>query len=169
MKQAITLLGSTGSIGRQTLDVCRQMGIQVAALAAHHSVDQLEEQVREFKPGLAVLYDIDAALELAKRLAGLPVRVSYGMEGLVEAASLPETGPLPPDRTGRPRRARDLSDHRRSALFPDKASGRFFPKQPPYIFPARPGRSQRLSRSQTGRPNQAKANNRTREAPALQR
>lgn len=94
MKQAITLLGSTGSIGRQTLDVCRQMGIQVAALAAHHNVDQMEEQVREFKPGLAVLYDIDAALELAKRLAGLPVRVSYGMEGLVEAASLPETGTL---------------------------------------------------------------------------
>lgn len=88
MKKAITLLGSTGSIGRQTLDVCRQMGIRVEALAAHHSVDQLEEQVREFKPNLAVLYDMDAALELAKRLAGLPVRVSYGMEGLVEAASL---------------------------------------------------------------------------------
>ena len=88
MKKAITLLGSTGSIGRQTLDVCRQMGIRVEALAAHHSVDQLEEQVREFKPNLAVLYDMDAALELAKRLAGLPVWVSYGMEGLVEAASL---------------------------------------------------------------------------------
>ena len=92
MEKAITLLGSTGSIGRQTLEVCNQMGIRVAALAAHHSVDLLEQQVREFHPDLAVLYDIDAALDLAKRLKGLPVRVVYGMEGLVEAASLPESG-----------------------------------------------------------------------------
>ena len=92
MKNAITLLGSTGSIGRQTLEVCAQMGVRVAALAAHHSVDLLERQVREFHPDLAVLYDMDAALELAKRLKGLPVRVAYGMEGLVEAASLPESG-----------------------------------------------------------------------------
>ena len=92
MEKAITLLGSTGSIGRQTLEVCNQMGIRVAALAAHHSVDLLEQQVREFHPDLAVLYDIDAALDLAKRLKGLPVRVAYGMEGLVEAASLPESG-----------------------------------------------------------------------------
>lgn len=92
MKNAITLLGSTGSIGRQTLDVCRQMGIPVAALAAHHSVDLLEKQVREFRPALAVLYDIDAAMELARRVSGLPVRVAYGMEGLAEAASLPESG-----------------------------------------------------------------------------
>ena len=76
MENAITLLGSTGSIGRQTLDVCRQMGIRVEALAAHHSVDLLEQQVREFCPGLAVLYDMEAALELARRRAGLPVRVA---------------------------------------------------------------------------------------------
>ena len=56
MKNTITLLGSTGSIGRQTLDVCRQMEIPVAALAAHHSVDLLEKQIREFHPTLAVLY-----------------------------------------------------------------------------------------------------------------
>ena len=92
MKNAITLLGSTGSIGRQTLDVCRQMEIPVAALAAHHSVDLLEKQIREFHPALAVLYDIDAAMELARRVSGLPVRVAYGMEGLIEAASLPESG-----------------------------------------------------------------------------
>ena len=92
MKQAITVLGSTGSIGRQTLDVCRQMGLRVEALAACRSVDLLEEQVREFCPRLAVLSDMDAAAELARRLSGLPVRVAYGMEGLVEAASLPESG-----------------------------------------------------------------------------
>ena len=92
MKNSITLLGSTGSIGRQTLDVCRQMGIPVAALAAHHSVDLLEEQVREFHPPLAVLYDMDAAMELARRVSDLPVRVAYGMEGLIEAASLAESG-----------------------------------------------------------------------------
>ncbi len=92
MKNAITLLGSTGSIGRQTLDVCRQMEIPVAALAAHHSVDLLEKQIREFQPTLAVLYDIDAAMELARRVSDLPVRVAYGMEGLIEAASLSESG-----------------------------------------------------------------------------
>ncbi len=92
MKNAITLLGSTGSIGRQTLDVCRQMEIPVAALAAHHSVDLLEKQIREFHPTLAVLYDIDAAMELARRVSDLPVRVAYGMEGLIEAASLSESG-----------------------------------------------------------------------------
>ena len=92
MKNAITLLGSTGSIGRQTLDVCRQMEIPVAALAAHHSVDLLEKQIREFHPALAVLYDIDAAMELARRVSDLPVRVAYGMEGLIEAASLSESG-----------------------------------------------------------------------------
>ena len=92
MKNTITLLGSTGSIGRQTLDVCRQMEIPVAALAAHHSVDLLEKQIREFHPALAVLYDIDAAMELARRVSDLPVRVAYGMEGLIEAASLSESG-----------------------------------------------------------------------------
>ena len=92
MKNTITLLGSTGSIGRQTLDVCRQMEIPVVALAAHHSVDLLEKQIREFHPTLAVLYDIGAAMELARRVSDLPVRVAYGMEGLIEAASLSESG-----------------------------------------------------------------------------
>ena len=92
MENAITVLGSTGSIGRQTLEVCAQQGLPVAALAAHRSVDLLEEQVRVFRPSLAVLCDMDAALELARRLKGLPVQVAYGLEGLVEAASLPESG-----------------------------------------------------------------------------
>ena len=92
MTETISLLGSTGSIGRQTLDVCREQGIRVAALAAGSSVDLLEAQAREFSPRLAVLYDMDAALELANRLKGLDIEVAYGLEGLRRAASLPESG-----------------------------------------------------------------------------
>ena len=92
MTETISLLGSTGSIGRQTLDVCREQGIRVAALAAGRSVDLLEAQAREFRPRLAVLYDMDAALELANRLKGLDIEVAYGLEGLRRAASLPESG-----------------------------------------------------------------------------
>ena len=92
MTETISLLGSTGSIGRQTLDVCREQGIRVAALAAGRSVDLLEAQAREFSPRLAVLYDMDAALELANRLKGLDIEVAYGLEGLRRAASLPESG-----------------------------------------------------------------------------
>ena len=90
MKRTISLLGSTGSIGRQTLEVARELGLSVAALAARSSLDLLERQAREFRPRLVVLYEMDAALELARRLSGLPVRVAYGMEGLLEAAALEE-------------------------------------------------------------------------------
>lgn len=90
MKRTISLLGSTGSIGRQTLEVVRQLGWPVAALAARENVELLERQVREFSPQLAVLYDMQAAMELARRLSDLPVRVAYGMEGLLEAAALDE-------------------------------------------------------------------------------
>ncbi len=92
MTETLSLLGSTGSIGRQTLDVCREQGIRVAALAAGRSVDLLEAQAREFSPRLAVLYDMDAALELANRLKGLDIEVAYGLEGLRRTASLPESG-----------------------------------------------------------------------------
>ncbi len=90
MKRTISVLGSTGSIGRQTLEVARQLKLPVAALAAKSSVDLLERQVREFHPKLAVLYDMEAAMELVRRLAGFPTRVAYGMEGLLEAASMDE-------------------------------------------------------------------------------
>ena len=92
MTETISLLGSTGSIGRQTLDVCREQGIRVAVLAAHSNTQLLEAQAREFSPRLAVLYDMDAALELANRLKGLDIEVAYGLEGLRRAASLPESG-----------------------------------------------------------------------------
>ena len=61
MTKTISLLGSTGSIGRQTLEVVRELGLQVAALTASTQVDLMEQQIREFHPALAVMYDRDAA------------------------------------------------------------------------------------------------------------
>lgn len=89
MKRNISILGSTGSIGRQSLDVIAACGMGVAALTANSSVELMEEQVRKFKPELAVLMDENAAEELRIRLADTDTRVASGMEGLIEAASLP--------------------------------------------------------------------------------
>lgn len=91
MTKVISLLGATGSIGRQTLQVARELGLGVAALTANRQVDLLEQQVREFRPDLAVLYDCEAARVLRERLRDLPeVRVAEGPEGLLEAAQLPQ-------------------------------------------------------------------------------
>ncbi|MCC8076517.1 MAG: 1-deoxy-D-xylulose-5-phosphate reductoisomerase [Clostridiales bacterium] len=88
--RTISLLGSTGSIGRQSLDVIAASGMSVAALTANRSVDLLEQQARQFHPRLVVCYDPAAAAELKIRLADTDVRVASGMEGLLEAATLPE-------------------------------------------------------------------------------
>lgn len=88
--KTISILGSTGSIGRQTLDVVENLGITVAALAAHSGVDRLEEQCRRFRPGTAVLVDEKAAADLKVRLADTPTKVWGGAEALCEAAALPE-------------------------------------------------------------------------------
>ncbi|MCD7829290.1 MAG: 1-deoxy-D-xylulose-5-phosphate reductoisomerase [Clostridiales bacterium] len=88
--RTISLLGSTGSIGRQSLDVIAACGMSVAALTANRSVDLLEQQARQFHPRLAVCYDPAAAAELKIRLADTDVRVASGVEGLLEAATLPE-------------------------------------------------------------------------------
>ena len=86
----ISVLGSTGSIGTQTLQVVRNnKDIHVAALAAGSNVDLIEQQIREFRPELAVLWEEKKAEELKLRVADLDVKVSWGMEGLVEAASIP--------------------------------------------------------------------------------
>ena len=86
----ISVLGSTGSIGTQTLQVVRNnKDIHVAALAAGSNVDLIEQQIREFRPELAVLWEEKKAEELKFRVADLDVKVSWGMEGLVEAASIP--------------------------------------------------------------------------------
>ena len=89
MKRNISILGSTGSIGRQSLDVIAACGMRVAALTANSNVELMEQQVRQFKPELAVLMDEKAAAELRLRLADTDTRVASGMEGLIEAASIP--------------------------------------------------------------------------------
>ena len=89
-KRSLVLLGSTGSIGRQTLDVAEQAGYRVDVLAAHSSVQALEAQIRRFSPHTAVMYDEAAAADLRVRVADLPVRVLSGMEGLCTAAADPD-------------------------------------------------------------------------------
>ena len=84
----IALLGSTGSIGNQTLDVVRNQGdIQVTAMAAGSNIALLEKQIREFHPSIAAVWDEKKALELKAKVADLPVKVVSGMDGLLEAAT----------------------------------------------------------------------------------
>lgn len=90
MKRCLSILGSTGSIGTQTLDVVRRLHVKVCALAANRNIRLLEEQIREFRPALAAVFNESAARELKTAVADLPVRVVSGMEGLCEAASLSE-------------------------------------------------------------------------------
>ncbi len=91
MTKTLSLLGSTGSIGRQTLDICLERGIRVEALTAHSNIALLEQQTRQFRPRLVVVYEQTAAKELSQRLSDMDVRVAWGMDGLIEAASLPES------------------------------------------------------------------------------
>ena len=90
MTKTITILGSTGSIGRQTLSVADELGLRVAALTAERNVDLMEAQCRKYRPKLAVLADEAAAEELKVRLADMNIRVLAGAEALCEAAALPE-------------------------------------------------------------------------------
>ncbi len=86
----LVILGSTGSIGTQTLDIVRgnKEDLSVTALAAGRNVSLMEEQIREFAPRLAVLFDEKAAEELKTRISDTGCRVVSGMDGLIEAASL---------------------------------------------------------------------------------
>ena len=89
MVNCISILGSTGSIGRQSLDVVRMHPeIRVAALTAGSSLELLSQQCREFRPELAVVATEEGAKALKEMLRDIPVRVSFGMEGLLEAATL---------------------------------------------------------------------------------
>ncbi len=90
MKQ-IAILGSTGSIGTQTLEVVRANGdIRVISLAAGSNIARLEEQIREFSPKVVCVWQEEQARELKRRVADLPVKIVSGMEGLLEAATVPE-------------------------------------------------------------------------------
>lgn len=87
----IAILGSTGSIGTQTLDVVRKNNdLRVVAVSAGRSVEKLEEQIREFHPLLAAVWDEKAAEDLKIRIADTTTKVVSGMDGLLELASMPE-------------------------------------------------------------------------------
>ena len=90
MTKTMVILGSTGSIGRQTLSVADELGLSVAALTAERNVELLETQCRRYRPKLAVMADPAAAEELKTRLADMNIRVLAGSEALCEAAALPE-------------------------------------------------------------------------------
>ncbi len=89
MVKCVSILGSTGSIGRQSLDVIKSLdGVRVAALTAGTSVEMMAQQCREFEPELAVMATEEAANKLKEAVSDLPVRVSWGEEGLIEAATI---------------------------------------------------------------------------------
>ena len=89
MVKNVSILGSTGSIGRQSLDIISRMeGVKVTALTAGSSVELMAQQCREFRPELAVMATEKAAAELKEALSDLNIRVSWGEQGLIEAATM---------------------------------------------------------------------------------
>lgn len=86
MTQKLSILGSTGSIGTQSLDVCDKMGYEVVALTANSSVDMLEKQIRKYKPQMAALVDEKSAKELKARVADTNTKIFSGMEGVCVCA-----------------------------------------------------------------------------------
>ena len=92
MEKKLSILGSTGSIGTQTLDIVRRNeDLRVTALAAGSNIQRLEQQIREFKPSLACVWQEEKARELKQRLRDVDVKVVSGMEGLIEAATQQES------------------------------------------------------------------------------
>ena len=88
MVKCVSILGSTGSIGRQSLDIISRLPVKVAALTAGTSAARMAEQCRQFRPELAVMATEEAAMELKDMISGLPTRVSWGEAGLIEAATM---------------------------------------------------------------------------------
>lgn len=90
MVKNVSILGSTGSIGRQSLDIISHLGLQVSALTAGTSVDRMAQQCRQFRPKLAVMATQQAAQQLHERIGDLPTEIAWGEEGLLQAATIPE-------------------------------------------------------------------------------
>lgn len=90
MTRTISILGSTGSIGRQTLDVVDQLGVRVVALACGSKLDMMTQQCMKYQPLLAVVATQELAVQLRNNLRGQKIEILYGMEGLIAAASMPE-------------------------------------------------------------------------------
>ena len=90
MVKCVSILGSTGSIGRQTLDIIDHLDVPVAALTAGSNVERMAQQCEKYRPELAVMATQEAALALQKKISHLPVQVSWGEEGLIQAATMPQ-------------------------------------------------------------------------------
>lgn len=90
MTNGISILGSTGSIGKQTLEVAAALGIRVSAITAKSNTGLLEQQARRYRPALVAVADAASAADLKVRLSDLSVRVVAGEEGIAEAAALPQ-------------------------------------------------------------------------------
>ena len=90
MVKCVSILGSTGSIGRQSLDIIRGLDVKVVALTAGTSVERMAQQCREFRPKLAVMASRAAAEELKAALSDLEIDILWGEDGLIRAASIPE-------------------------------------------------------------------------------
>ena len=88
MKHNLSVLGSTGSIGTQTLDVAEKLGLSVRALTANSNFGLLEQQIRKFKPELAVVFNEDKAAQLRDNIKDTSTKVLAGMDGLIAAATL---------------------------------------------------------------------------------
>lgn len=90
MVKCVSILGSTGSIGRQSLDIVEHLGLPVAALTAGTSVERMAEQCRKFRPKLAVMATREAAESLKALISDLDTQIDWGEEGLIRAATAPE-------------------------------------------------------------------------------
>lgn len=88
MIKNISILGSTGSIGTQALDVVDNLGLKVSALTANTNISILEEQVRKYKPALAVVFDESKFSDFKQRIADTDTKAACGMDGLIEAATI---------------------------------------------------------------------------------
>ena len=91
MNKTVSILGSTGSIGTQALEVCEKHGLKITALAANSSVKLLAEQTRKFSPEYVCIFNEEKYADLCAELAGTNVKILSGMEGLCEIAALPQT------------------------------------------------------------------------------
>lgn len=91
MNKTVSILGSTGSIGTQALEVCEKHGMKITALAAHSSVDMLEQQTRKYSPEYVCIYNEEKYSDLKQRLSDTSAKVLCGMEGLCEISSLEQT------------------------------------------------------------------------------
>lgn len=91
MNKTVSILGSTGSIGTQALEVCEKHGLKITALAANSSVRLLAEQARKYSPEYVCIFSEEKYAELCDELAGTNVKILSGMEGLCEIAALPQT------------------------------------------------------------------------------